>query len=242
MTALVDKIRRLEWLRGLLAEGDAATVAELAAEIGVSTRTLMRDLDALRDDGLLIETDRGRGGGVRLARGHAVGRVQFTAPEAATLLLGLALAEQMQSPFGQAHGRAARQKLAAVFARPERERISALRRRILVGAPASAKVLLSYRAGACRDADKIGRAFADQLMLEIAYADEARVQTERVVEPHFLYLNAPAWYLLAWDHLRGAVRVFRFDRIVTAKSLARNFRLRSAAVFLEAAEAGVEGV
>lgn len=234
------RLKRLERLRGLLAAGELVTVAALADEVGVSVRTLMRDLDFLRDDGLLIETDRGRGGGVRLARGHAAGRVQFSAAEAMTLLLGLALADSMRSPLGAPAARTARQKLAAVFARPEQERIRALRKRVLIGAPASLKVIESYQPNLCQSAEEIRRAFFEQRLLDVSYRDERRALTRRTIEPHYLYLNPPAWYLLAWDHLRGAVRAFRFDRIAAAAGLERGFRLRNASAFLEAAEAGAE--
>lgn len=41
-------------------------------------------------------------------------------------------------------------------------------------------------------------------------------------------LTWPAWYVLAWDHLRGAVRTLRVDRIEAARPLDRAFKLRDA--------------
>jgi predicted DNA-binding transcriptional regulator YafY len=238
----MNRLIRLQRLRGLLASGEHATASALGAALGVSVRTVMRDLTLLRDEGLFIEADQGRGGGVRLARGHAAGGVQLTTAEAMALLVSLAVAEKLSTPLVEPAARAARQKIAAVFARPERERIRALRRRVLVGAPASARVLNSYRPERVQHANEIRRAFFEQKLLSLAYCDEKGARTRRTVEPHFLYLNPPAWYLLAWDELRAGVRAFRFDRIGAATVLERSFRLRNAAEFLAAAEAGVGAV
>lgn len=235
----MHRLRRLGRLRGLLAAGEHFVVRDLAAELGVSTRTLMRDLDLLRDDGLLIETDRGRGGGVRLARRHAAGRVQFTTVEAMSLLVSLAIAERLEASLldpGLSH---ARQKIAAAFVRSEQDKIRALRRRVLVGAPASPRVAESYRAEGCGDIGQVRQSFFGQRLLEIVYRGE-RGETRRRIEPQFIYLTPPAWYFLAWDHLRDGVRAFRFDRIVRARVTDRTFRLRSPVLFHAAAETGAE--
>ena len=57
---------RLEELKGLLKGRDRSTGEALAAELGISRRTLHRDVAILRDNGLAIEAARGRGGGMRL--------------------------------------------------------------------------------------------------------------------------------------------------------------------------------
>jgi len=41
---------------------------------------------------------------------------------------------------------------------------------------------------------------------------ETGESSTRRVEPHALLISWPAWYLLAFDHLRGEPRIFRFDR------------------------------
>src|SRR5882757_2133145 len=116
MAAVTDRLRRLERLRGLLAAGDHIVAKDLATDLEVSTRTLMRDLDLLRDEGILIDSDRGRGGGVRLSRGHTTGPVYLNAAEAIDVLISLAVAEVTRSPMILANLRAVRQKLAATFA------------------------------------------------------------------------------------------------------------------------------
>lgn len=237
----MNRLQRLERLRGLLAGGGELTAAVLAERLDVSVRTVMRDLDVLRDDGVLIEADRGRGGGVRLARGHTAGRVQFTAAEAMELLVSLAVSEKLRMPVLGVSVRSARQKISATFSGPDRDRIAALRRRILVGTPASLHILASYgEVGAA--AETARTAFFEMRLLDLRYRDERGVETTRTIEPQFLYLNPPVWYLLAWDRLRDSVRAFRFDRLMHARVLQESFRLRPGSVFLSAAEAGVEAV
>lgn len=63
------------------------TAEALSARFGVSVRTLYRDLDALRDADLPVLAERGRGGGYALDKGYALPPVNFTAAEAAMLLV-----------------------------------------------------------------------------------------------------------------------------------------------------------
>lgn len=240
MASAAEKWARLERLQALLASGDALTVSDLADATGASRRTIARDLAALRDQGLLVEADRGRGGGVRLALGQRGVRIRLMRDEAIDLLAALALAEKLGSPFSAGANSAARHKLSSVFAPADRDAIRTLRRRILVGGAASARVVAQFDAVRLRNLDTVRAAFVERRMLEIRYFDASGRKTSRQVEPHYLLLNPPVWYALAWDHLRGGVRAFRLDRIVSASGLGRRFDLRPPAPFLAAVEAGVE--
>jgi predicted DNA-binding transcriptional regulator YafY len=76
----------------------------------------------------------------------------------------------------------------------------------------------------------------------IEYVDHQGATTSREVEPQFLYLNVPVWYLLAWDRLRSAVRYFRIDRIKAVRPLETTFRLADPQPFLAEAEQGIEAL
>lgn len=68
--------------------------------------------------------------------------------------------------------------------------------------------------------------FFEQRAIEIEYRT-ARGRTTRIVEPHYLMLAWPAWYLLVWDHLRHEVRTLRLDRIEAARLTDMTFQLRN---------------
>ena len=51
----------------ILRRNGTATINELAEEIGASRRTVLRDIGALRDQGFVIHSESGRGGGLQLA-------------------------------------------------------------------------------------------------------------------------------------------------------------------------------
>jgi predicted DNA-binding transcriptional regulator YafY len=240
--AASSRLQRLEELRGLLGAREHVTVAELAEELGVSLRTVHRDLGVLRDLGVPIESERGRGGGLRIHRAWAMGRMHLNAAEAVDLLLSLAIAERMGSPLLLTTLASIRRKVVAAFGADHRTRIRGLRRRILVGRPASRQVTASFVPPGARALAGVAEAFVEMRTLTITYRDQRGRVSARDVEPHFLYLNAPVWYLLTWDRLRQAVRTFRADRISSITVLATRFQLAEPAPFLADVETGIAGL
>ncbi|WP_163992813.1 helix-turn-helix transcriptional regulator [Pyxidicoccus caerfyrddinensis] len=218
-------IDRLDRVLGLLASRPSWTAPELAEELGVCVRTIRRDLSRLAARGVPIESDAGRGGGVRVPPRTGLGRVQLDAREVLDLMLALALAEQLGSPLMLSTVKGLRQKLSASFPPEERSRVSGLRRRILVG-PSSRNVTATWKAPSAAVLRPIQDSFFEQRALELTYRAND-VSTVRVVEPHYLLLSWPAWFLLVWDHLRGAVRMLRVDRIESARLTGSTFRVRS---------------
>jgi predicted DNA-binding transcriptional regulator YafY len=234
-----SRLRRLEELKGLLKAREHVTAAELSAELGVSLRTLNRDLAILRDSGMPIESDRGRGGGLRLQRNWALGRLHLSPEEAIDLLLSIAIAERIESPLLLRQLGPIKRKIVAAFSESYQPKIRSLRRRILVGSPASREVMASFAAPQPKAFAGIADAFFNMRCLSIDYVDQRGASTSREIEPQFLYLSLPVWYLLAWDRLRGAVRYFRVDRIKSVTVLDARFRLADPRPFLAEAEEGI---
>ncbi len=234
--ATASRLGRLEELQGLLKARDHSTAEALSVELGISRRTLHRDLAILRDKGLPIESGRGRGGGLRLHRNWALGRVHFSTAEAIDLLLSIAIAEQMNSPVLLRQLAGIKRKIVASFGEAHQTQIRSLRKRILIGPPASAGVAASYQASPRRTLTGLAEAFLNARCVALEYVDRKGVTTTRQVEPHFLYLMMPVWYLLAWDRLRGAVRHFRIDRIESVTPSESSFRLADPRPFVEEIE------
>jgi len=228
-----DRLKRLDLLAAQLKQDGFCTIRNLAETHRVSERTIARDLRLMRDDlGLPIETDRGRGGGVRIARHWGVGRLNLSYAEAVDLLISIAVAEQMQSPLFLASLASVRRQLIASFSPDRRQRVERLKSRILIGYSASATILKgATRAPDERAIQTLHQGFLDQSAIVIRYRDEAGNTTVREIEAHYLVLNSPVWYVLAFDKLRDAPRTLRCDRISSAQLSETRFQVLPMSAF-----------
>lgn len=229
-------MRRLELLAAHLKDVGYCTIKDLAAVFEVSERTIARDLQVMREQGLPIDADRGRGGGVRLDRHWGVGRLNLSYAEAIDLLISLAVAEQMKSPLFLANLGSVRRQLVASFSADKRDRVERLKARILIGETASTFVQGTVAGANEKAVQRLHQGFVDQQRMAIRYQGENGVVTTREIEPHYLLLNYPIWYVLAVDHLRGALRTFRCDRILKAVLEEARFQVLPKADFAQALE------
>lgn len=232
-TKTLSRLERLDELTGLLRTGNHYTACALAKELGISSRTLMRDLDVLKEKGYPIETEQGRGGGVRLHKHWGVGRLQLNYREVIDLLLSLAVMEKIGSPVFLRNLKAIRNKISASFPQEQRDKIQALRNRILIGSLASESVQDNLQSTVKSSTDLLYEAFFEMKTLNINYEDAKGEKSSRMIEPHYLVLNWPVWYVMAWDHLRDDVRCFRLDRISNAKIEGGSFNLKNSKQFTE---------
>lgn len=217
-----------EEVLGLLADGEAWTGRELAHRLGVGLRTVRRAIADLRSEGVSIDADPGRGGGLRLARRVGVPRLRLENDEAVGLLVAVAVAESVGLPLLGGRLRTLRAKLTATFHERDRGPVGHLRKRILVGASASARIRDSWRQPQASVSRTLQQAFVTQRVISIRYRDESQRTTERPIEPQYLLLNHPAWYVLAHDRATDAGRTFRLDRIDEVALEAEKFKVRRA--------------
>ncbi len=145
------------------------------------------------------------------------------------LLVALAVAESLRSPLMMQNLRTVRQKLGVALPPEQARNIQGLRRRVLVGRPASDAVVRTLRPPRPAAVGTLQDAFLACVPLHIRYASGDGASSSRTVEPHHLLVNWPAWYLLTWDRLRDAARTFRVDRVLAARALDGPFALRSPA-------------
>lgn len=213
-------------LLGLLRSEDHWTTADLRTHLGVSQRTLMRELAALKEAGYPIDSDRGRGGGIRLDGRWGIERLNLSHYEVIELILSLAIVESLQSPLLTGNLKAIKQKLFQAFPQKQRSAVSNIRKRVMIGDNANKFMLSEYAPPPQHISERIAEAFLQQSLLEIDYQNEAMERRTRVIEAQFILLNWPIWYIIAWDHLRDSSRVFRIDRIKQAKLVEGSFTLR----------------
>jgi len=193
---------------------------ELADRLGVSVRTLRRDVDRLRELGYPVEAQRGVDGGYQLAAGAALPPLMVDDEEAVALAVGLQAAAQ-----GPVEGIA--EASARVLAKVVRVMPGRLRRRVeairAVTVPvswgATANVdpgVLTTVALGCRDTER----------LRFAYTAAGGQRTDRHVEPHRLVGIGRRWYLVAYDLTRHDWRSFRLDRLTDPRGTGTSFRPR----------------
>jgi predicted DNA-binding transcriptional regulator YafY len=204
--------RVLDLLDALRAHG-STSVGALAAELGVSRRTLLRDLAILRDRGWPIEGEPGPGGGIRLERGRGVSAVHLGEPETVALWLAARLSETMSPMPWTGAARSALDKVLASLPDDRRRKLRRFVRRVIVGRLATEKV----RSDLGRPSEDLipilEQAFAADRCMSFVYVDRHARRSWRRVEPHGLMVEAPAWYVLARDLASGEARTFRMDRI-----------------------------
>lgn len=207
------RVKRVFELLSFLRATDLTTVGAAARTLGVSGRTVLRDLATLREAGWPIWTDTGPGGGIRLDRDRGVTAVHLRFDEVAALWLAARLSASVGTlPWSRA-ARAALDKLFASLPRDRARSVRQVVRRVVVGPPATQRVREQLGPPPPELLSAFERAFADSVCLAFDYEDRHGNRTRRLVEPHGLLVEAPAWYLLTRDTATGAARMFRMDRV-----------------------------
>ncbi|OXY96082.1 helix-turn-helix transcriptional regulator [Streptomyces diastatochromogenes] len=183
--------------------------AELAERLGVTPRTVRRDVDRLRELGYPVNASPGTGGGYQLGAGAELPPLLLDDDEAVAVAVGLRTAAgQGIEGIGETSVRALA-KLEQVLPDRLRRRVGALNAftvPMLRGGPPSTPVdpaVLTELAHLCRDAER----------LRFEYLSHAGAASRRTVEPHRLVCTERRWYLVAWDVDREGWRTFRVDRI-----------------------------
>ena len=179
---------------------------ELADRLGVSTRTVRRDVEKLRDLDYPVHAATGTAGGYRLGPGAELPPLLLDDEEAVAVALGLRTAAGGGvAGIGEPALRAL-VKLERVLPSRLRHRVESLQVSRVdtpgLGPFVDADVLTAV-ASACRDAER----------LRFDYATRDGVSARREAEPHQLVVWGRRWYLVAWDVGRDDWRTFRVDRM-----------------------------
>ncbi|MFD0034598.1 helix-turn-helix transcriptional regulator [Streptomyces sp. NPDC127172] len=206
---------------------------ELADRLGVSERTLRRDVERLRELGYPVGATRGTDGGYQLAPGAVLPPLLLDDEEAVALAVGVGDAAQSGIVGMEEASLRALTKVVRVLPPRLRARVDALRA-VTLSAVASGPVVgagvLTAVAQACRDEER----------LRFGYAARGSAPTEREVEPHRVVALGGRWYLVAYDLGRHDWRSFRLDRLTDPTVTGTRFRPRllpaeDAVAFVQAA-------
>jgi predicted DNA-binding transcriptional regulator YafY len=193
--------------------------AELADRLGVSGRTIRRDVERLRDLGYPVDSLTGPAGGYRLQAGAAMPPLLLDDEEAIAIAVGLRTAARASVTGIEETAVRALVKLEQVLPSHLRRRVRSLSSATIappVGGPTVDPQHLTVIAAACRDAER----------LRFAYRRRDGTDSRREVEPHSLVNLGWRWYLVAWDRGREDWRSFRVDRLERPASTGVRFTAR----------------
>ena len=196
-----------------LRRNGTATVDLLAREVGASRRTILRDISALRDEGYVIHSDVGRGGGLQLDPQSIQTQARLSVPEVFALLISVAAMRAAGTlPFSEL----ADTGLAKIEKALPADKVRDLR--------AFLDCLHIGRLSPLQDLSDMGTmdpgllaafeaAFLGRRFIRFDYRDARGRRSRREVEPQAMLILPPLWYLVGWDPARQDFRHFRMDRI-----------------------------
>ncbi|MDQ6839257.1 MAG: YafY family transcriptional regulator [Actinomycetota bacterium] len=182
--------------------------AELAERLDVSSRTLRRDVDRLRELGYPVDATPGVAGGYRLGAGAHMPPLVLDDDEAVAIAVGLRAAAGASVDGIEDTSVRALAKLEQLLPDRLRRRVSAVHTNVMslrwgTPGPTVDSEALAVTAQACRDHEQ----------LRFDYQRRDGDDTRRLVEPCQLVSAGRRWYLVAYDVRRQAWRTFRMDRL-----------------------------
>jgi predicted DNA-binding transcriptional regulator YafY len=213
---------RVLQLLGLLQSRRVWSGEELSERLGVTTRSVRRDVERLRDLGYPVHASTGHGGGYQLGAGAALPPLLLDSDEAVAMAVCLRLA---------AGGSVAGVGEAALRALTKLDQVMPSRLRSQVAAVHDATVTLTPEAESPVDPEvlmTLARACRDREHVSTEYVDRAGAPTSRRLEPYQLVTTGRRWYLLAYDRDREDWRSLRLDRMADVRAKGTVFTARQA--------------
>ena len=190
----------------------ATTAAHLADRLGVSDRTVYRDIRDLILAGTPIDGEAGVG--YRIRPGYDLPPLMFDRDEIQALVLGARIVRQFGDPALARASDAILGKVAAIVPKD------------LAPLVAETRLFVPSTIGAGTSADALGlarEALIARRKLELSYAKSDGVATTRIVRPLGIFFWGRTWTLAAWCELRQDFRNFRLDRVAASTMLDETF-------------------
>jgi predicted DNA-binding transcriptional regulator YafY len=232
---------RLLTLIQLLQRRPAQKASELAAELGISIRTIHRYLEKLDEMGIPLVSERGPYGGFSLVRGYRLPPLIFHPDEAAALALGAGLVSDLWGPLYQEPAASALVKLDNVLPDEQRREVAWARRTLVTAGlrrpdlDETAPVL-----------ERLRQAARDHHQVRLSYRGSRQAQAQsRLLDPYALLHRWGWWYVVGYCHLRQAIRSFRLDRIESIEPVETLFDRPAAfdaQAFVQAQPQGGDGI
>jgi predicted DNA-binding transcriptional regulator YafY len=191
---------------------------DLAARLEVDVRTVRRYALILRERGIPVEMKRGRHGGYSLPAGYRQ-PLALTKEEALALTYGLLGGGQQALGLDERGAARTLRKVTRILPAATRDLIGALDGAVTFATPQSPNAT----GEAPESLGVLVQAVQTRRRMHIRHRTQAGDRTERNVDPYHVVYRAGRWYLVAYCHLRAALRVFRLDHIQHARALGETF-------------------
>ncbi len=202
------KIDRLIGIIMYLLNRDKVTAKELAERFEVSTRTIIRDIDALGLAGIPVVSDVGVKGGYAILDTYKLNKSIVTAEDYLNVISSL---KGMCSAY-------------------ENKKIEATLEKVMAAGNTTGNQSIFLDLSVCREGENtdvylktIEQAIADKRVIGFDYTGADNVCNAREAEPVALSYKWYAWYLLAYCKYKKDYRIFKLSRIQNLKTLERNF-------------------
>lgn len=228
--------RLFQLMQALRSGSSPKTSVQLAQDLGVSPRTVHRDIDALRGLGAVIDGEAGFG--FTLIEDATLPPLGFTDDELEALVLGLREVQSIGDPGLVEAASAVLRKLQGRLPQRQSHRLShAVLAATRLNRPPQPTINVA----------DLRQATWDERAIEFAYTDAKGDNTRRRVSPLSIVYMDRASVLLSWCHLRLDFRVFRLDRMGEMSVTDESFRpnripmLRKALARIRADREAAEG-
>jgi predicted DNA-binding transcriptional regulator YafY len=221
-----DQLSRQWRLLHLIDRPQGVTVEDAARELDCAVRTIWRDLAALQKAGFPLYPEHAADGYKSIWRVTEEFKrslpLKLTLAELAALVMSRQLmAPPGPSPLGPAAG-AAFDKIQAVLSRDALKLLDAMREHLGVRALGA-----RLQQPAAEHLPLIHQALHGSRSLRIRhYSPQRDAETEREIDPYHLTWFDGGLYLVAWCHLRQALRIFAVERMREVVVLRRRFTIR----------------
>lgn len=182
-----------------------STADRMAAEFGVSVRTIKRDLVSLERSGAALWSRPGPGGGYGLSEAASIRPVSLSPAQAVAILAAVSAAPD--APYSDLAS-AGMQKILDVLDPATRDRARRLADRVWVDAPPAPRRAVS---------SALEQAMTEQRVVRIRYTSADGTSTSRDVEPVVFASTGGRWHLIGWCRMRDAMRWFTVARIEQAR-------------------------
>lgn len=221
-----DQLSRQWRLLHLIDRPQGVTVEDAARDLGCAVRTVWRDVNALEKAGMPLYPERAADGYKSVWRVREEFKQRLPLKMTLGELAALVMSRELMAPLGASvlgpAATAAFDKIQAVLSRDALKLLDVMRERLGVRTLGG-----RLQQPAAEHLPLIHRGLHESRTLPIRhYSPQRDEETERDIDPYHLTWFDGGLYLVAWCHLRQAMRIFAVERMRDVALLRRTFTIR----------------